>query len=94
VNSSFFNIEVQMEPTNKGNNKMKQNEILNNFNFTINHLKDKNEILNDKVKHLECMLEIMDSLNKDAVCYYYGFESYNHKTFRNTDGKLITYYTK
>ena len=70
---------------------MKQNEILNNFNFTINHLKDKNEILKDKVKHLEGMLEILDTLNKD---YYPDFESYNHKTYRNTDGNLITYYTK
>ena len=70
---------------------MKQNEILNNFNFTINHLKDKNEILKDKVKHLEGMLEILDTLNKD---YYPDFETYNHKTKRNKNGNLITYYTK
>ena len=70
---------------------MKQNEILNNFNFTINHLKDKNEILKDKVKHLEGMLEILDTLNKD---YYPDFETYNHKTKTNKNGNLITYYTK
>ena len=55
------------------------------------NLKEQNEILKDKIKHLENMLEILDSLNKD---YYPNFESYNHKTYRNTDGNLITYYTK
>ena len=54
-------------------------------------LQEQNEILKDKVKHLENMLEILDSLNKD---YYPNFESYNHKTYRNTDGNLVTYYTK
>ena len=54
-------------------------------------LQEQNEILKDRVKHLENMVEILDSLNKD---YYPNFESYNHKTYRNTDGNLITYCTK
>ena len=54
-------------------------------------LQEETEILKDKIKHLENMLEILDSLNKD---YYPNFESYNHKTYRNTDGNLVTYYTK
>ena len=54
-------------------------------------LQEQTEILKDKIKHLENMLEILDSLNKD---YYPNFESYNHKTYRNTDGNLVTYYTK
>ena len=54
-------------------------------------LQEQNEILKDRVKHLEGMLEILDTLNKD---YYPDFEVYNHKTYRNTDGNLVTYYTK
>ena len=54
-------------------------------------LQEENEILKDKVKHLENMVEILDTVNKG---YYPDFESYNHKTYRNTDGNLITYYTK
>ena len=54
-------------------------------------LQEQNEILKDRVKHLEGMLEILDTLNKD---YYPDFEVYNHKTYRNMDGNLITYYTK
>ena len=93
---------------------MKQNEILNNFNFTINHLKDKNEILKDKneilkdkVKHLESFNEMIFRHGSDwidsklSLCDVwrdgYGeayFEAYNHKTKRNKNGNLITYYTK
>jgi hypothetical protein len=54
-------------------------------------LQEENEILKDKVKHLENMVEILDTVNKGD---YPDFESYNHKTYRNTDGNLITYYTK
>ena len=70
---------------------MKQPTFRDNQMPYVNDLREQTEILKDKVKHLENMLEILDSLNKD---YYPNFESYNHKTFRNTDGNLITYYTK
>ena len=54
-------------------------------------LKEQNEILKNKVKHLEGMLEILDSVCKS---YSPNYESYDHKTYRNTDGNLVTYYTK
>ena len=54
-------------------------------------LKEQNEILQDRVKHLEGMVEILDTLNKD---YYPDFKTYNHKTNRNKNGNLVTYYTK
>ena len=70
---------------------MKQPTFRDNQMPYVNDLRDKNEILKDKVKHLEGMLEILDTLNKD---YYPDFETYNHKTKRNKNGNLITYYTK
>ena len=69
----------------------KLTDNLNSKIKEVDNLKETNEILRDKVKHLENMVEILDSLNKD---YYPDFESYNHKTYRNTDGNLITYSTK
>ena len=61
-------------------------------------LKEQNEILKDKVKHLENMIEIMDSIHYGTLRltkdYNPDFQSYNHKTKRNKDGNLITYYTK
>jgi len=81
---------VRNSATNKGN-KMKQPTFRDNQIPFIQDLQNKNEILKDRVKHLEGMLEILDTLNKD---YYPDFEVYNHKTYRNTDGNLVTYYTK
>ena len=54
-------------------------------------LQEENEILKDRVKHLEGMLEILDSVCKS---YSPNYESYGHKTIRNENGNLITYYTK
>ena len=70
--------------------KSKAMNKINNKGNKMN-LKEENEILKNKVKHLEQMIEILDTVNKG---YYPDFESYNHKTYRNTDGNLITYYTK
>ena len=79
---------------------MNKKEILNNLPFHcckitnekwLNDLTEENEILKDKIKHLECMLEILDSVCKS---YSPNYESNDHKTIRNENGNLITYYTK
>ena len=69
---------------------MKQPTFRDNQAY-VDHLKEQNEILKNKVRHLENMIRILDTLNKD---YYPDFESYNHKTKRNGNGNFITYYTK
>ena len=57
----------------------------------LNELTEENEILKNRVKHLEQVIEIFDSVHKD---YKPNFESFNHKTVRSTEGDLVTYCTK
>ena len=57
----------------------------------LNELTEKNETLKNKVKHLEQMIEILDTVCKT---YEPNFESFDHKTIRNENGNLITYHTK
>ena len=57
----------------------------------LNDLTEENETLKNKVKHLEQMIEILDTVCKT---YEPNFESFDHKTIRNQNGNLITYYTK
>ena len=62
---------------------MKQNETL---------IEDK-KILKDRVKHLESLIEILD-VEGTLLTYEPNFECWNHKTVRNGNGNLITYYIK
>ena len=65
---------------------------LNNKIKEVDNLKETNEILKDKVKHLENLLNLQDiagNIDREV-----NFRDNNHKTKRNGNGNLITYYTK
>ena len=80
---------------------MKQNTIENSKNLIYEHCDKLTDNLNSKIRqidimvericHLEQMIEIFSSVYKD---YNPDFESYNHKTKRNKNGNLVTYYIK
>ena len=55
------------------------------------NLKEENEILKDRVKHLEGLVRYLDNTSKGKAL---SVSTYNHKTVRNGKGNLITYYTK
>ena len=55
------------------------------------NLKEENEILKDRVKHLESLVEYLDVTPEGKML---PMSTYNHKTVRNGNGNLITYYTK
>ena len=58
----------------------------------LNDLTEENEILKDRVRHLENLLNLQDIIgNIDKVV---NFKDSNHKTIRTDYGNLITYYTK
>ena len=71
----------------------------NQFPF-IQDLQEQNEILRDKVKHLESFVRFLDSEGNGNLITYStfpnppSFETHNHITKRNQNGNLITYSTK
>ena len=81
-----------------------RNIIDNNYNRVIfGHNPEKNEILKDKVKHLESFNRFLawygskfvdGKLNEDEGYGKAFFEAHNHITKKNKNGNLITYYTK
>ena len=81
----------------------KLTDNLNSKIKEVDNLKETNEILRDKVKHLESFMEMifsngsnwMDSkLNENNGFGKTYFEAYNHITKKNQKGNLITYSTK
>ena len=82
---------------------MKQPAFRDNQIPFVQDLQEKNEILKDKVKHLESFNRFLawygskfvdGKLNEDEGYGKAFFEAHNHITKKNKNGNLITYYTK
>ena len=100
-----------MKPSSNDRDKYRiSNEIIDDMNKGKNmrsyfiekeKLQEENEILKDKVKHLESLLNKLDKTSSNGLEYVnednpkeIEFSDNNHKTKRNENGNLITYYTK